>query len=97
MIDIVYKYSHLSAKKEPFQLRNGSLSDISSKLFLVEEVFCFLGLDELLSENISAGLGGLVHTDALDHALSTGLGCEGCNGFLCHNLISFNFNYLISR
>ena len=69
---------------------------IEEKLFLAGEIILgLLGLDELLSENVSAGLRGFLHADALDHALGTGLGCEGSNCFLCHNLISFN--YLISR
>ena len=59
------------------------------KLFLAGEIILGLvGLDELLRENVSTGLRGLLHADALDHALGTGLGREGCNCFLCHILIS---------
>ena len=59
-----------------------------AELFLIEKLLALLSLHELLDENVSAGLGRLLHTDALDHALGTGLCCECCDGFLCHNLIS---------
>ena len=59
------------------------------ELFLCEEILLLAVLDELLYENVGAGLGRLVHADALDHALGTGLGIKGCNCFLCHSLFSF--------
>ena len=78
-------------KKQAF---SNLLLSILFKLFLCEEILCLTLLYELLSENISASLWRLVHTDTLDHLLEC-TGLEGCDCFLCHFLILLN--YLISR
>ena len=65
-------------------------------LFLLEIALCLVCLYKLLSKYVSACFRRLLHADALDHALGTGLCCECCDGFLCHNLISSKlFDFLV--
>ena len=75
---------------------NRCLSETRSELLLLEESLLLSFLDELLYEYVGAGLGGFLHADALDHVLGTGLGREGCNSFLCHNLSSL-FDFTMNR
>lgn len=81
--------------------RSGLLSEPALKfpakldLLLCEKVLGLVSFNELLREDISSGFRRLLHTDTLYHALSTGLGREGGDCFLCHN--SNSSDYLISR
>lgn len=74
-----------------------TLSQIFRKpeLFLSEKILGFVCFNELLREDIGSGLWRFLHTDALYHTLSSGLGREGSDCFLCHN--SNSSDYLISR
>ncbi len=64
-----YRPGHMTTKRRPpkkgrllgYRIRSGLL-------LACEEVFLFAGIDKLLREDVSSGLGGLVHTDALNHA-----------------------------
>ena len=87
---LIFRYNTVTAKtvKQKIYAVNGQ------NLVLCEEILDFLSLDKLLLEDIGSSLGRPVHTDALHHTLSTGLGAEGCDRFLCHKSIP---PYLISR